>query len=170
MSRDFPDWVHPDKAAAARREFSGTVPLARLERLAGMIADPGEAEVAFELAFCHDEQHQVRVEVGVSGTVPLECQRTLKVFGHVVDSHSVVGIVADDRVAESLPADYEPMLCPEGRVELARLVEEELLLALPLVPIDPDSERIEAEAGRADTHQPFAELATLKSRRDRDNK
>lgn len=169
MSRDFPDWVQTDKAAAARREFTGTVPLDRLERVAGMIADPGDAEVAFELLFSQDEQRQVRVEVAVSGTVPLRCQRTLKVFDHVVDSHSVVGIVADDRTAEALPDDYEPMLCPEGRVELIRVVEEELLLALPLVPIDPDSDRIEPEASKADTHQPFAELASLKSDRDPNN-
>ncbi|MFW5926491.1 MAG: YceD family protein [Wenzhouxiangella sp.] len=162
--------MQPDKAAAARREFSGTMRLDRFERLVGMIADPDDAEVGFELIFEHDDQHQVRVEVAIHGVVPLRCQRTLKVFEHLVDSRSVVGIVADDRAAESLPEDYEPMLCPEGRVELVRLVEEELLLALPLVPVDPESERIEAEASKADTHQPFAELAELaelKRRRDR---
>lgn len=168
MSRDFPDWVQPEKAAAARREFTGTVPLERLKRLAGMIADPGDAEIAFELLFSQDEQRQVRVEVAISGTVPLRCERTLKVFDYVLDSHSVVGIVADDRSARALPDDYEPMLCPEGRVELAKLVEEELLLALPLMAVDPESDRIEPEASKADTHQPFAELAALKGNRDPD--
>ncbi|QOC23996.1 DUF177 domain-containing protein [Wenzhouxiangella sp. AB-CW3] len=169
MSRDFPDWVQADKAAAARREFSGTVPLKRFQRLAGMIADPGEAEVAFELSFGHDEQRQVRVEVRVTGEVPLVCQRTLRTFAHALDSQSVVGIVGTDREAESLPEDYEPLLISEGRVELAALIEEELMLGLPLVPVDPASSRIgQDDEAAADTHRPFAGLAKLKKHRDQD--
>lgn len=168
MSRDFPDWIDPDKAAAAGREFNGTVPLARLSRLEGMIADPGDAEIGFRIVFGHDEQHQVRAEVSVSGRIPLRCQRTLKVFEHPVESRSVVGIVPDDRVAESLPEDYEPLLCRDNKVELIRLIGEEVLLGLPLVPIDPASSRVGSEAPTSDTHRPFADLAD-ELRRNRDN-
>lgn len=168
MSRDFPDWVDPHKAAAARREFSGTVPMRRLERLAGMIVEPGDGEIGFELAFCHDDQRQVRVEVAVWGTVPLRCQRTLKVFDHEMKSSSVVGIVPDDRAAEALPGDYEPLLCTDGRVELIRLIEEEMLLGLPLVPLDPASSRMGEDRHSGDTHRPFEALAELKKDHDSD--
>ncbi len=169
MSRDFPDWIQPEKAAAARREFAGTVPLKRLERLTGMIADPGEAEIAFELRFAHDDQRQVRVEVRVKGRVPLTCQRSLKVFHHELDSQSVVGIVGSERDAEALPDDYEPLMATEGRIELITLIEEEMLLGLPLVPVDPESNRLgdDKDTG-ADTYRPFAELADLKKERDQD--
>lgn len=169
MSRDFPDWVQVEKAAAARREFAGTMPLKRLERLAGMIADPGEVEIAFELRFAHDEQRQVRVEVWVKGQVPLTCQRTLKVFRHELESRSVVGIVGNERDADALPDDYEPLMVTDGRVELIKLIEEEMLLGLPLVPVDPESSRLgDDESSGADTHRPFAELAALKKERDQD--
>jgi uncharacterized protein len=169
MSRDFPDWIDPDKAAAAGREFSGTVPLARLTRLEGMIAEPGDAEIGFRIVFGHDDQRQVRAEVSVSGHVPLQCQRTLKVFEHPIDSRSVVGIVPDDRSAESLPEDYEPLLCPDNKVELVRLIAEEILLGLPLVPVDPASERMADEPPEQDTHRPFADLAEeLRRNRDKD--
>ncbi|MDZ7789981.1 MAG: YceD family protein [Xanthomonadales bacterium] len=169
MSRDFPDWIDPEKAAAAGREFSGTVPLARLPRLEGMIADPGDAEIGFRVVFGLDEQRQVRVEVSVSGRVPLHCQRTLKVFEHPIDSRSTVGIVPDDREAESLPEDYEPLLCPDNKVELVRLIGEEVLLGLPLVAIDPASSRVGDPAPATDTHRPFADLADeLRKNRDKD--
>ena len=169
MSRDFPEWVQPEKAAAARREFAGTVLLKRLERLSGMIADPGEAEIAFEVHFAHDDQRQVRVEVRVKGPVPLICQRTLKRFHHALDSRSVVGIVSSERDAEALPDDYEPMLVTDSRVELITLVEEEMLLALPLVPVDPESTRLgNDDSSGADTYRPFAGLADLKKERDQD--
>src|SRR5699024_2487954 len=155
MSRDFPDWIDPDKAAAAGREFSGTVPLARLARLEGMIADPGDAEIGFHVAFDHDEQRQVRVDVSVSGQVPLRCQRTLKVLEQPVESRSTVSIVASDQAADSLPDDYEPLLCEDSKVELVRLIGEEVLLGLPLVPIDPASPGVEEEAPKSDTHRPF---------------
>ncbi len=170
MSRDFPDWIDPDKAAAVGRELSGTIPLKRLPRLEGMIADPGSTEIAFRLQFALDDQAQVRVDVSVSGSVPLRCQRTLRVFWQEVESHSTVGIVADDRAAERLPDDYEPLLCPDKKLEIARLIGEELLLSLPLVPIAPGADQVEADEGSsAQTHRPFSGLAELKRQRDKDN-
>jgi len=169
MSRDFPDWIDPHKAAAAGREFSGTVPLAWLPRLEGMIADPGSSEIAFKVVFGQDQQRQVRADVSVSGRVPLHCQRTLEVFWHEIDSHSTVGIVPDDRAADRLPEDYEPLLCPDNKVELVRLIGEEVLLSLPLVPIAPASNRIGSGERQADTHRPFAGLAEMRKRRDTDN-
>jgi len=159
MSRDFPDWVNPDKAASAGREYSGSMPLARMSRLEGMIADPGSAEIEFEIDFDRDDHHQIKAVVAVSGQVPLRCQRTLEVYQQAIDSRSTVGIVANDREAEALPDDYEPFLSTDGRVELVRLVGEEVLLGLPLVPIDPDSSRLPGADKKADTHRPFADLA-----------
>lgn len=166
MSRDFPDFVDTNKAAAAGREYGGSVPLSRLSRLEGIIADPGDAEISFEIRFARDDQYQVRAEVMVQGWVPLRCQRTLGIYRHRVDSRSVVGIVASDREAEALPEDQEPVLVTDGRVELVRLIGEEVLLDLPLVPVDPDAGPPPVVEPTAETHRPFADLAErLKSKR-----
>lgn len=170
MSRDFPDWIDPDKAAAAGRELGGTVPLARLPRLEGMIADPGAAEISFRLRFGLDDQRQVRVDVSVSGSVPLRCQRTLRVYWQEIESRSTVGIVADERAADQLPADYEPLICLDKKLEVAHLIGEELLLGLPLVPIAPGAGQVNIGEDRpADTHRPFSGLAELRRQRDRNN-
>ncbi len=171
MSRDFPDWVHPDKAAAARREFSGTVPVDRMQRLKDLIVDQEHTEVRFRLAFSHDEQRQVRVEVWVAGMVPMQCQRTLRTFMQAIEGTSVVGVVESEQAADGLPDDYEPKLCADHRLPLQELIEEEILLSLPLVPVDPESEQVgeETESPGQDTHRPFEVLAALKDKkRDRD--
>lgn len=161
MSRDFPDWVDPAKAAAARREFHGTVPLARLERLEGLLADDrGVAE--FQLAFSEDGDRQVRVDIRVSAEVSLICQRSLQPYQEKLDARSVVGIVADDAAAAALPSDYEPVICADNRVWLMRLVEEELLLALPLIPRDPQAKPVRCEQPDGGGNRPFAGLAKLK--------
>ena len=166
MSRDFPDWVHPGKAAAARRIFTGTVPIERLSKLDGLVVAGLDSEIRFRIAFAQDEQQQVRAEVEVSGHVPLECQRTLKVFDQPIASSSVVGIVASDAEVDGLPDDYEPKVCADSRLSLVDLIGEEVLLSLPLVPVDPDSSRLEANPEAPDTHRPFAALAELKKNRD----
>jgi len=166
MSRDFPDWVHPGKSAAARRIFSGTVPVERLSRLAGLILEGQGGEIHFKVAFAHDDQQQVRAEVEVSGSVPLECQRTLKAFDHAVEGSSTVGIVLSDAEADRLPDDYEPKVCPDSRLSLIDLVGEEVLLSLPLVPVDPESSRLEASPKTNDTYRPFEALSDLKRKRD----
>ncbi|MEE4330577.1 MAG: YceD family protein [Wenzhouxiangella sp.] len=164
MSRDFPDWVHPVKAAAARRTFTGSMPIERLTRLEGLVVPGRGGEVHFSIAFSHDDQQQVRADVEVSGFVPLECQRSLKDFDQPIESASTVGIVASDEEAGGLPEDYEPKVCPDSRLSLVDLIAEEVLLSLPLVPVDPESTRLEPEPGRSDTHRPFEALAGLKKK------
>lgn len=160
MSREFPDWVDPVKAAQSRREVHATVPLKRLRRLAGLLAaDEGEAE--FHLAFSFDEQGQVCVHSHVSAEPWLVCQRTLEPYRQRLSGESTVGIVTDENMIDALPDDYEPWVCPNGRLELADLVAEELILALPLVPRSPDSEPLEAPE-RPGRQRPFAVLAELK--------
>ena len=171
MSRDYPDWINPFKAAQARRKFAGTVRLAELRRAVDLIDDPADAEIAFELTFDLDDQREVRVDVQIKGEVPLICQRTLRPFCHPIDSASVVAIVESEAAVERLPEDYEPLVVDDGRLKTAELVAEELLLALPLVPRSPDSapvgeEDISAGSEQGDRHQPFAVLADLARKRD----
>lgn len=167
MSRDFPDWVDPVKAAAGRRRFSGTMPLAWMERVADLIAGV-EGEIAFRLAFDRDAQGQVLVTIRISGDVPLVCQRSLEVYRHPLEVETRVAVVESDAAAESLPGDCEPVVCADRRLALVGLVEEELLLALPLVPRRPDTEPPgpgpESESEPDDDAGPFAELARLRRR------
>jgi len=161
MSRDFPDWVDPEKAASARREFSGRVPVGRLPRLEGMVVEGAPGEIAFSLRFSHDDQGQVCVDVEIDGQVAMTCQRSLETYDQAIAGRSRVGVVVNESDEAGLPEDYEVRICPDQRLELLDLVAEEVLLALPLVPTDPASEPVgQPDVGR-DTHRPFEALAAL---------
>lgn len=169
MSRNYPDRVRPDKVAAAKRTFAGTMPVKGLQRLADLLADPLEDQVlSFEIAFDLDDQGNKVAEVSVTGLLPLICQRTMEPFDYFIESRSKIGIVQDELEAEQLPEDYEPLVCPADELALKDLVEEEVLLALPLVPVSPGSEpSIKTEARvtehrQAPTHRPFEVLGGLK--------
>ena len=47
MSRDFPDFIDPWKAAEGQRVFFGTVPLKRMQRLSPLLVS-AEGEADFE--------------------------------------------------------------------------------------------------------------------------
>ncbi|MFU8876770.1 MAG: YceD family protein [Wenzhouxiangellaceae bacterium] len=150
MSRDFPDWIDVARACEAGRCFGGRLPLAWMPRLIESLAEPAADEaVDFEITAMRDENAVARFEVHVSGRLPLICQRSLERYHQSIDSNSSVAVVESERALDGLPEDLEPKLVPEGRMKLVELVEDELLLALPLVPINPASEPIETVAGSA---------------------
>jgi uncharacterized protein len=85
-------------------------------------------------------------------------------------------VIEDMAEQEGLPEDYEPVLVEERRLALVDLVEEELLLAVPQVPRNPDAGEldlpegilIESPAGGNEepTHRPFEGLAGLIKKSD----
>jgi uncharacterized protein len=88
-----------------------------------------------------------------------------------VEAATEVGLIASEADAGRVPEELEPVLAPEGRLSVGELVEEELLLTLPIVPLHSQAEGgacVVADApslatnGREEEVQrPFAQLAEL---------
>lgn len=169
MSRDIPDQVPLDKATQASRLISGQVAVNTLPRLQGVVAEPRSDDEQLDVAlqFGRDKESRPVVEVSVEGAVMLICQRTLQPFLHKLESHSTVALVTSEDEAESLPEGLEPVLCEQGQVRLVELVEEEVLLALPLRPVSPESAPMQAVSDAAavadDRQRPFAEVEALEA-------
>jgi DUF177 domain-containing protein len=184
MSREFPDWLNPWKAADGHRTFGGTMPLARMSRLAPLLAPQTPAgsaaaeavvwqDARFRADFDHDREGTVTVRLQVEANLPLICQRSLAPYVEAVRRDSLLGIVESLEAQDILPEHYEPVLVEGGRMALQQLVEDELLLALPEVPRNPAVEAIEMSTGEggdaADEpeqgRRPFRDLARLMKRR-----
>lgn len=155
----------------ARRMFDGRLPLAALARLRDLLVDT-EGEVRFSLEFGHDALQVPFAELRVEAGLPLICQRSLQRFVQevlVVQRYALVRDADGDEeaVEASLLPGYEVLPVPEdGMLRPVELVEDELILAVPLVPVSPGSEAVERDwpvppedEARAN---PFAALAALK--------
>ncbi|HEY8587807.1 MAG TPA: YceD family protein [Rhodanobacter sp.] len=124
----------------------------------------------FELDFGRDELGISFVDVRVTAALSLICQRTLEPFVLPITVDTRLGLIRQEQEEAGLPPDCEPLLVPEdGRLSLADVMEDELLLALPLVPVNPDStlpdEIISQDpdpAGDGLAESPFAVLRELK--------
>lgn len=174
MSRDFPDWIDVERAVEGRRRFAGRAPLRGMPRLLELLDAPEyDAEVDFQIEAWRDGQGAARMDVAVRGELPLTCQRSLGRYMHRVDGQSSIAVIEDESALAGLPGDLEPKLAEKGRLKLIELVEDELLLAVPLVPRDPELEPVDRQLPSGTPIErptgieasPFAALADLK--RDR---
>ena len=166
MSASLPEVLDAWRMVAARRSFEGRLPLASMGRLKDGLVDT-EGEVAYVLE--RDTLQVPYVELRIDAALPLECQRGLHRFLHPVKLVQRLGLIRDEADEAALPPGYEPLLVPEdGELRPAELIEDELILAVPLVPVDPNSETVERDWAPQEEEKaqasPFAALAALKGK------
>lgn len=165
MSRGLPDQVDVWRMVSGRRCFSGHIALADLPRLQDSLAHQ-DGTVAYELAFDTDEFDQAYAELMVQGELPLICQRTLEVYRQPVTVSLRLGLIRREDEEASLLPGYEAFLVPpDGQIVPSDLIEDELILALPLVPARPDSvvrRDEDDEEVQSEQAHPFAVLKTMR--------
>lgn len=167
MSANVPEILDVWRMVAAKRSFEGRVPLSGMPRLQGLLAD-SQGDAVFALQFDSDPLLRVAyVELRIDAELPLECQRSLQRFLFPVQMVQRLGLIRDEADEAALPEGFEALLVPEdGMLRPLDLVEDELVLAVPAVPMNPESDAVdrewpipEEELAKA---SPFAALSSLK--------
>ena len=156
------------RSATKQLGFDGYIPLSELPRLAAF--DAGDVMVEVVIACDRDEQRAVRLKTIIRTQLQLSCQRCNEPYIHNVDLEVVYSPVKDDRSADNLPAEYEAvLLSDEDDVNLHQLIEDEILLSLPYVPMHEladCNQSADSSWGEIDAQEekpnPFAVLANLK--------
>jgi uncharacterized protein len=163
--------IDSHKFAAGEECVSGRIELDRLTRLADVLVDTagfldcrlsgfrGEGELSGKLG----------LHLQVNGRLGLGCQRCLsKVdFECAIDSRLLLIPVGEAWPEDELETDSYDAIPAERELLVLALVEEEVLLSLPLVPRHPDCQ-VPAASGSSvppvekSVASPFAALAGLK--------
>ena len=168
-----PVTIDPIRLADTGRLYSGRMPMSTMPRLADAVVQcDGEASVNLE--FGRDEEGARYLHARISATVTVQCQRCLQAMQQPVDTELWLGIVRNQDAADALASHYEPLLVGSEPLYLKDLIEDELILSLPLVPMHPQSEcnvdTKEISGAEQDNGQhskrenPFAVLAGLKDK------
>lgn len=164
-----PIQIDPLRLARAGARLAGRLPLDNMSRLAAVLAAaPAEAEV--ELAFDMDAEGRACVQLKLRAEVQLQCQRCLGAMPYAVTTERLLACVGSDAEAERLPEPYEPLLFTGEPLFLRDVVEDELLLSLPIVPRHDDvhcagsgmEEHGEDDTAEPRPQNPFAVLAGMK--------
>ncbi|PIE44360.1 MAG: hypothetical protein CSA50_00590 [Gammaproteobacteria bacterium] len=125
-----PESVDPIKFAEQNIELEGVIPFARFTRLAGLIRS-NQSDATVWLLFGKDEQGRIFVTGSVQVDLILECQRCLGDLSYKLKAEIGLAIVFSDDNAKNLPREYDPYLVDGYDLNIAEMVEEEILLALP---------------------------------------
>jgi uncharacterized protein len=156
-----------DALADAQATVDYDIPLQEFARARLQLADT-QGSVRGQVRFSRDGVITI-AEVQISGAVGLICQRCLRTMRWAIDGGSRVALVGDAREADQVPEGLETVLAPGRQLSIRDLVEEELLLLLPIVPRHPQSDcgamAEPASAGeRNEVHRPFERLGELLKR------
>ena len=159
--------IHPDRISEKPQAWAGTFTPADLERLEESLAGP-QGELRYRLTATLEAGRRKVVSCIIEGFVFLTCQTSLEAFRHDISIADRLVLVDNEAqlpgIAEE--SDAEDYLVADAPLDIRDLVEDAVLLALPMVPRKPGMG--EAAAGRGDDggrDSPFAALAGLKRKK-----
>ncbi len=150
-----------------KERAEGEVAVAELARLVQECADQSGL-LRWSLQGSTDQFGYPRLDLSVSGSVQLMCQRCLAPFRQDVATRSALVLAQDeagaDEIEESLADDAVDVIVGSRQMGVMALIEDEALLALPPAPrhdICPDAVAVE-RLEDAKKPSPFAVLKDLK--------
>lgn len=167
-----PDYVDQRKIFIQQGVVEGFLELARLPRTREMLAGP-DARVDVTLRFLIDETGRRIIRGRVSAQVMAICQRCLEPFPINLDDDIELAVLADEKALDTLEERFDPWLCTDNKIELANLVDEQLVLCMPIVNLHQNGPCLDAsrrdavsrsdeDGAASDRPNPFAILETLK--------
>ncbi|MFP1724636.1 23S rRNA accumulation protein YceD [Lonsdalea quercina] len=158
------------RTAQKRLDYVGVYTAEQVMRVAESVVSV-DSDVEAALSFNIDNQRLTVIDGRADVAVTLRCQRCGKPFEHQVHATLCFSPVISDEQAEALPEAYEPIQVNEfGEVDLLAMIEDEIILSLPIAPVH-DSEHCEVSEAdmvfgklpeEAEKPNPFAVLASLK--------
>ncbi|MEH6472695.1 MAG: YceD family protein [Halopseudomonas sp.] len=165
-----PYTVDPRRAADQGRILEGEIQLEKLERLCSYLVD-SEGTVDVDLTFGVDEERVRYIKGHAETTVRMLCQRCLEPVTLELEAEMNLGIVADDEAAKQLPRYYDPNIIKEPKQDLYQLVEEELILTLPLIAqhencvVKTEYGEVAPQLSDSEKENPFNVLVQLKTKK-----
>lgn len=146
-------------------EIHDTILVSQFSRLSGLLASD-EGVLDFQLKGSINAESRPGLELQVQGALMLSCQRCLEPFEFKLDIASSFILVADENALpseEDEPEDPD-YLVGDAHMQIIDLIEDEVLLALPLAPKHADDAcAASSKLNELKKPNPFAVLKGLKT-------
>ena len=174
-----PAYADTRKIFQQEENISGDLALERLPRFRKTLAND-QGSVSLELKFSLSDTKKRLIEGSLQAQVNVFCQRCLKPLAIALADDIKLALVRDEEAALRLDAELDPWICEDHKLDLAELVEEQLILCTPIVSYHDSGDCIKQrnfvagaqasdEAAEKPTKKnPFAVLQSLKNSDSRD--
>jgi uncharacterized protein len=164
------------RMAAGGDSLAGEFDASTLARVVDRLAPgAGPARIAWRIVGDHDAFQRPMLSVTIKGSLPLVCQRCLQPFAAPIAQQTRLLLARDETELGLLDAEEPEVVLAAAPIDARTLVEDEILLSLPLAPRHAEGQCPEGagspggrpEAGGTGGTSPFASLAGLKKRGSR---
>ncbi len=166
MMRDpaerLPHTIDPWAFARSRRILHGSLPLQDTQELKQW--DDGSATVQFALEGRTDHKGQPRLSGTLQTQLTLQCQRCLSPMVWPLEHRFDYVLLRSAAQEDAVEDGSETLICAEDHLNLAWFLEEEVLLAMPMIAKHEDCTppaRAETPATAEEKSSPFAGLKQL---------
>ena len=127
-----PTYVDTRKVFLQQEEISGSVALENLPRFADSLVD-SRGVVNVELQFFTNESNLRLIKGHLSARVEVACQRCLEPLAVELEDEIRLVLFEEDSITAELDPRFDPWISGEYKLVLAELVEEQLILCMPIV-------------------------------------
>lgn len=166
MSPVLPQYIEPARLADNEESLEGTLGIDNMQRLLSIV-DSRDSLITFHLSFSRNEvEETVVIDGGFSTELAVRCQRCLEPLVIRMERAIRVACVSETADTGTLTTDVEPLQMHESRIALSDLIEDEVLLGLPMSPVHRPEECPATELLqelRESRESPFAILKKLKT-------
>ena len=133
-----------------------------------------QAELAVKIKFDFGPEDFPRAGLSITGCLSLKCQRCLEPLTWPVQIETRLTLLDKDEQTELLESPIDSVLIGVDGLNFVNVIEDEILAALPMVPIHSDESPCQPTGGDDGliidaelTQRPFADLASLMGNRKR---
>lgn len=134
MLKRLPGFVDPLRYAEEGKRLQGEIDITEMDRLKASVSR-AKACVKLNMSFGMDELKNKFIDGHMQTELTLICQRCLQDMTVTIKRDFLLGLVRNVKQADALPHGYEPLMVNLTTVKLAAIIEDELILALPIVPM-----------------------------------
>ncbi|PCJ26046.1 MAG: hypothetical protein COA96_05980 [SAR86 cluster bacterium] len=173
LDSSIPAYVDTRKAFLQEAKISGKVSLERMPRFQScLISTSGSVNI--ELSFDVSETKQRIISGTLRAEVKVACQRCLEPLEITLTDDIRLALLKDEAEAEGLETELDPWFCEDYKLDVAPLIEEQLILCMPNVNYHQSGECAErknyiagqesagSDAQSAHSESPFSILKSLK--------
>ena len=170
-----PERVDHRKLANQAGLIEGTLPIQCFHRFGEMLV-VREGDVYLRLEFSGGDFGSTRVNGSAATEVCLVCQNCMKQFRRQVSCDIALQVVSDESKLERLSEGDDAVVAPDKIISIAELVEDELILAMPMISRHEEGQCLETDYEQQGivlqevqetqetqetqtTYRPFADLA-----------
>ncbi|HED15448.1 MAG TPA: hypothetical protein ENI64_01310 [Gammaproteobacteria bacterium] len=131
MPTHLPETVDPYRLAKKGESLSGDIAVDSMPRLSQILVEK-EASVAVKLVFGYGEQRRLTISGTITTDLVLKCQRCLGPMPWPLQLEFTLVLVKAENQGE-IPPEYEQYIMESDKIRLPEMIEDEILLSMPLV-------------------------------------